>query len=116
MTSKRQHDWDKLYSEFITTNLSPGAFAKQKGIPSSCAYTQFQKRAKMQANSDESTVEIIPVNIISKENNNELNKKLLPSTEQTAIELKINNFSILIRAGFDKTVLTDTIEVLRALC
>ena len=41
--SNAKYNWKNLYEEFLNTNLSPGAFAKEKGLPSSCAYAEFKK-------------------------------------------------------------------------
>lgn len=30
--SYTKYKWKNLYEEFLTTNLSPGAFAKEKGL------------------------------------------------------------------------------------
>lgn len=120
--SYTKYNWKNLYEEFLTTNLSPGAFAMEKGLPSSCAYAQFKKlgykpdpiksnNRKKKSEDDIEEVNIVPVEIVPAKPV----QKTLPQKAAT-ISLSIGSATIHLEEGFNKALLKDTLEVLQEIC
>lgn len=120
--STRKHNWKKLYEEFLTTNMSPSAFAKFKGIPESCTYLQFkklgyvpdpQKHRNTKSKTSEALEELtlLPVAVIPSEE-----MPAVKAADSPALSISIYDASIQLAEGFNKKLLKETLEVLKELC
>lgn len=120
MTHKK-YNWKQIYKEFLKTDMSPGAYARAHGLPSSCIYAQFKKlgyisEATVTNTPDvtpdiQETIDLIPVQIIPSEN-----KETKLIEPKSSITVTICGATIQLKEGFNKALFKDVVEVLKELC
>ena len=118
--SYSKYNWQELYEEFKTKNVSPGAFAKEKGLPSSCAYAQFKKLGhspdiaksnhnKIEKAKDVEKIDLVPVEFLNKEESQH-------HSSTQFLDVIIGKSTIRLYKDFDRELLKQTVEVLKELC
>lgn len=119
MKKKKSYDWNKLYAEYITSGLTINAFATSRGIPNTNLYRNFKRIAetnKKTSGSDADDItEFIPVTLV-----NDVTCEKAPDHEHcmqyNPITLTIKDCVITLSNSFDKSVLSDILEVIRVSC
>ena len=118
--SYSKYNWEELYAEFSTRNVSPGIFAKEKGLPPSCAYAHFKKLGynsdpvkstcgQKKKTSDVEKIDLVPVEVLNQQ------KPQNPPTPEF-LDVIIGKSTIRLNKDFDKELLMQTVEVLTELC
>ena len=118
--SYSKYNWQELYEEFKTKNVSPGAFAKEKGLPPSCAYAHFKKlgytpdpvkskSGQIKKVKDFEKIDLVPVKVLDQQ----APQKSLASD---FLDVIIGKSTIRLYKDFDRELLKQTVEVLKELC
>ena len=140
MKNRIVYDWEAIREEFKKSDLSIEAFSKLKGFCKSSGHKHLndialQKR-QIQAESeaipesknaepDFISVEIsepdigdltIPDVKFIKTSEMDAESKPMQAKENSPIDLRINNVSITLHTGFEKSDLRNVLEVVRELC
>jgi hypothetical protein len=113
--SHKKYNWKQIYKDFLKTDMTPSAYARTHGLPSSCIYPQFKKLGYVpEETSTQSSmvdtvepVDIVPIQVIHSE----------PKIKTAAsISVTICGATIHLENGFDKRLFKETVEVLKELC
>ena len=104
MRKKYNRNWDKIYAEYLESDLSQSEYARLKSIPLSTLSKHFTKFNKLQVAQTEADSEIsfLPVNI-----------NPVSSVSDSTISILYRDCSISLNPGFDKNTLRDIVGVLK---
>ena len=97
--------WDQLYSEFCKSNVSIAEFANKRKLNLSSAYSAFQRRKRAESNDE---ISFVPIKAEAKES------KEIASAP--SLELLMNGITIKVHKDFDKSLLAETLRVVKETC
>ena len=113
--SSKKINWEGLYQEFLSSNLSIKAFAKKKKVSSSCAYSHFKEFSIAKSTTIASdVVDLVPVELVKEECKPAQAKAF--DEEESEIIISMQDFKILVPSNVNKSTLKTTLEVLKSLC
>ena len=111
----KKYDWNKLYEEYQSLNISKCRFAKEKGIAESLVCKSFRDIESRVANKNNSDM-FLPLNVVT--------GSVVPTDQPVAasksavptIELEFHELKIHLQPGFSKKLLSEVLTAVGFTC